>query len=96
MKIEDIAQPTEPVTQNCPSCGTSITAIPYDIGSGAELSCANCEQCWGADGQPLVPVETPILVSFKECGECGKAVGVPWPAGEAPTSCAEHSSPNGP
>lgn len=29
--------------------------VPYDIGSGPEMSCSRCEWCWGADGQPLNP-----------------------------------------
>lgn len=33
--------------------------VPYDIGSGPEISCPACEWCWGADGQPLKPVQTP-------------------------------------
>lgn len=40
-------------TQACPNCGQSVTMEPYDIGSGPEMSCSNCEWCWGADGQPL-------------------------------------------
>lgn len=40
----------------CPSCGAVAERMVYDIGSGPELSCANCEWCWGADGQPLDPI----------------------------------------
>lgn len=43
-------------TGPCPSCGTVATRRAYDIGSGPELSCANCEWCWGAEGQDLSPV----------------------------------------
>lgn len=43
----------ELVTGVCPSCGVLAIRETYDIGSGPELSCANCEWCWGADGQPL-------------------------------------------
>lgn len=39
----------------CPSCGAEDRRQAYDIGSGPELSCANCEWCWGADGQDLKP-----------------------------------------
>lgn len=39
----------------CPSCGVVAVRETYDIGSGRELSCANCEWCWGADGQDLKP-----------------------------------------
>lgn len=37
----------------CPSCGYTCVRDPYDIGSGPEYSCVNCEWCWGAEGQPL-------------------------------------------
>lgn len=40
----------------CPQCGDVATRTVYDIGSGPELSCASCEWCWGANGQPLKPV----------------------------------------
>ena len=44
------------ITSACPSCGAVAERRVYDIGSGPELSCANCEWCWGAEGQPLDPV----------------------------------------
>lgn len=44
------------LTTACPSCGLVATRHVYDIGSGPELSCANCEWCWGAEGQPLRPL----------------------------------------
>lgn len=47
------------VTQTCPVCGSTVSMTPYDIGSGPELSCPNCEWCWGANGQPLKPIEWP-------------------------------------
>lgn len=40
----------------CPSCGDEASRDVYDIGSGPELSCASCEWCWGAEGQPLKPL----------------------------------------
>lgn len=40
----------------CPCCGRVAARTTYDIGSGPELSCADCEWCWGADGQGLAPV----------------------------------------
>jgi hypothetical protein len=40
----------------CPSCGVVADRDPYDIGSGPELSCSNCEWCWGANGQDLQPI----------------------------------------
>ena len=43
-------------TSACPSCGTVAEREPYDMGSGPELACADCEWCWGADGQPLKPL----------------------------------------
>jgi hypothetical protein len=50
-------QPTEEITQTCPTCQRTVTMIPYDIGSGPEMSCPDCEWCWGADGQSLLPIE---------------------------------------
>ena len=44
------------ITSACPSCGTVAEREPYDMGSGQELSCADCEWCWGADGQRLKPL----------------------------------------
>ena len=51
-----------PVTQTCPNCGESVTMIPYDIGSGQEMSCPSCEWCWGADGQDLKPLDHEKLI----------------------------------
>ena len=48
------------VKSACPSCGAVAERMSYDIGSGPELSCANCEWCWGAAGQPLDPVSLVI------------------------------------
>lgn len=44
------------VTSVCPLCGQEGTRTAYDVGSGPELSCANCEWCWGANGQDLKPL----------------------------------------
>lgn len=44
------------VTGPCPSCGDVAKRRIYDVGSGPELSCASCEWCWGAEGQPLQPI----------------------------------------
>lgn len=44
------------VTSACPTCGDVAERETYDIGSGPELSCASCEWCWGAEGQPLKPL----------------------------------------
>lgn len=44
------------ITGPCPSCGTVAARTTYDIGSGPELSCADCEWCWGAEGQDLKPL----------------------------------------
>jgi hypothetical protein len=41
------------ITSACPSCGTVAQRESYDMGSGPELACADCEWCWGADGQRL-------------------------------------------
>lgn len=43
------------VKSACPQCGTVAKRETYDIGDGPELSCANCEWCWGAEGQLLRP-----------------------------------------
>ena len=51
------------ITSACPNCGVETTRETYDIGSGPELSCANCEWCWGAEGQDLKPVN---LVDVQE------------------------------
>ena len=40
----------------CPTCGELTDRVAYDVGSGPELSCADCEWCWGANGQALTPV----------------------------------------
>lgn len=53
-------QPTEQVSQTCPSCGNQVTMVPYDIGSGPEMACPNCEWCWGADGQSLKALPVPV------------------------------------
>lgn len=55
-ELDSIVQPTESRSQNCPSCTNLVTMVPYDIGSGPEMSCPGCEWCWGADGQPLKPI----------------------------------------
>lgn len=94
MDIEDIVQPTEEVTQDCPCCHVPVTMVPYDIGSGPELSCSSCEWCWGANGQPLLEVPVPpggFAMMFRDCKECGTMVGVRWPDGVAPEHCTEHS-----
>lgn len=49
----------EPVLSVCPNCGDVALREPYDIGSGPELSCADCEWCWGMDGQELKPLVSP-------------------------------------
>lgn len=46
----------------CPTCGEDASDLePYDIGSGPELSCINCQSCWGVHGQLLKPVDASIL-----------------------------------
>jgi hypothetical protein len=52
------------ITSACPTCGLVAERETYDIGSGPELSCVNCEWCWGAEGQDLKPVYPP-------CPYCG-------------------------
>jgi predicted RNA-binding Zn-ribbon protein involved in translation (DUF1610 family) len=60
----------ETVKSACPSCGVEALRQTYDIGSGAELSCANCEWCWGANGQDLIP----LMVEMGRCPKCGRMV----------------------
>ena len=52
-------QTARKVRSACPSCGLVSTRETYDIGngSGPELSCSDCEWCWGADGQDLVAID---------------------------------------
>ena len=67
------------ITSACPTCGTVAERETYDIGSGPELACSNCEWCWGADGQDLKPIaplaflrEEPLPVAQSpDCPECG-------------------------
>lgn len=54
--MHDVAQELG-TYRTCPSCGEKAQGQPYDIGSGPELSCPNCEWCWGADGQDLNPTD---------------------------------------
>lgn len=48
--------PSRTTNEACPACGAVKRRETYDIGSGPELSCSQCEWCWGADGQPLHPL----------------------------------------
>jgi hypothetical protein len=41
----------------CPNCGEVAERRTYDVGSGPELACVFCDWCWGADGQPLEPLD---------------------------------------
>lgn len=56
-------------TQHCPCCGRAVTMEPYDIGSGPEMSCAGCEWCWGADGQPLQPLDAQAILRAVGLGD---------------------------
>lgn len=58
---------TRVIESACPSCGAVARRETYDIGSGPELACANCEWCWGAEGQDLKPI--PDLCP--DCPMCG-------------------------
>jgi len=64
-------EPTS-VTSACPTCGTVAERMPYDIGSGAELSCSACEWCWGAEGQDLRPLDVPAILASFTCSRCGR------------------------
>lgn len=57
---------SDEITSACPSCGTVATRETYDIGSGRELSCANCEWCWGADGQRLRAVDVADVMRWAQ------------------------------
>jgi hypothetical protein len=67
----------------CPSCGVVAERNTYDIGSGPELSCANCEWCWGANGQRLEPLPPPCVPTTgwisgqTYCAVHGRGAG--WP-----------------
>ena len=63
-------QEGQAVRTACPMCGAEAERTAYDIGSGAELSCSNCEWCWGANGQDLAACG-PIA---GWCTVCGRAV----------------------
>jgi hypothetical protein len=58
------------VDSACPDCGERAKRQTYDIGSGAELACASCEWCWGANGQDLQPI-APVV---GWCTACGRSV----------------------
>ena len=62
--MADIVVTGQKVTSKCPACGAELEREAYDIGSGPELSCVECEWCWGANGQPLNPVGSPALHEF--------------------------------
>ena len=47
--------------RSCPSCGAHHDGDPYDIGSGPEFNCHQCDWCWGALGQDLTPLPAPEL-----------------------------------
>ena len=51
------------ITSACPTCGEVSERETYDIGSGPELSCASCEWCWGAEGQPLQPLDLKAVLA---------------------------------
>jgi len=50
----------------CPQCGSVEPRTVYDVGSGPELCCGQCEWCWGAEGQDLKPLATGV------CTACGQ------------------------
>lgn len=47
------AEPMPGRLHKCPNCSGKFAAEPYDIGSGPEVCCPNCDTCFGANGQPL-------------------------------------------
>lgn len=49
------------ITSACPTCGATETRETYDIGSGPELACVQCDWCWGAEGQDLKPLDVAAL-----------------------------------
>lgn len=44
----------------------TVSMRPYDVGSGPEMACPSCEWCWGADGQPLNPLDPPVQLGEVE------------------------------
>lgn len=70
---------TEIRVQACPNCGARVEMVPYDIGSGPEMSCTDCEWCWGADGQSLEPLDTERILR-----EAREALGQRWAEGAQP------------
>lgn len=62
-------EPEQVVTSACPNCGAVAERVAYDIGSGAELACADCEWCWGANGQVLKPVDSQRALDFLDAVE---------------------------
>lgn len=56
MNAAESAGDCRTVKSACPTCGVVAERTVYDIGSGPELACANCEWCWGAAGQDLKPL----------------------------------------
>lgn len=46
----------ETVFATCPQCKKGAQRTAYDVGSGPELCCADCDWCWGANGQDLQPL----------------------------------------
>lgn len=60
--VEGVLRAGDTLNVPCPSCGEVAERTVYDIGSGPELSCANCEWCWGAAGQSLKPLSYQEIV----------------------------------
>lgn len=67
-----MSEPRDVAQRTCPGCGTHVENEPYDIGSGPELACPNCETCFGAEGQSLNPYD-PFLSLAKDA----KAMNIP-------------------
>lgn len=84
---EPPAQPTEAVTRRCPQCQRSITAIPYDLGDGPELSCPDCEWCFGVNGQRLTKE---VLATVATCQECKQPV-LTRLGENPPQNCSQHT-----
>ena len=53
----------------CINCGQEFRATPYDIGSGPEVSCPNCEWCFGAEGQPLQPLDHDLMSRLEQAAK---------------------------
>lgn len=65
----------ETIESKCPNCGAEEARGVYDIGDGPELCCVHCDRCWGADGQPLKPLDVEGILAEVEAAKRLSAQG---------------------